>query len=504
MRGVNIVIVDDEPMVTSTLKTLLGLEGFMSVQFFNNPFEALEFLKLSEPDLIISDFMMPQMNGIEFLRHAKEFYPDTSMILLTGYADKENAIKAINEVGIYKYIEKPWDNADLILNIKSALETTRLKRELAQKNCELELHVNHLEELVKEKTRDIELSNRKLNSIISNCADGLLVIDDTAKIVQSNPAADLLFKSNTLEGKNIFEFVINEKNIDVRDVCKDNKSKILEDFSVIDYENDRKIPVEIKLTPFQSDEFGGNKFLAVIRDVTHQKEAERLRDDFIATLTHDLRTPLLACIQTLDFFLDGTLGECDEKQKNILATMKKSNADMLGLVNALLEVYKYEAGRLVLCKTKFNPKELVENCVKELSSLALKKNITLKVCGEDLTIEADKNEIRRVVSNLLGNAIAYSPSNSCVSVIFGNCENDFFLKVKDEGGGISDEDIKKLFKRFSQGTSKKRSVSTGLGLYLSNQIVHAHKGKIWAESCNHGSEFCFTLKNAMLIHTNVR
>ena len=101
-----IVVVDDEAMMLSTLKMLLNLEGFDNVCFFESPKLALADIKENTPDLILSDFMMPEMNGIEFLSEAKKLCTDVSMILLTGYADKENAIKAINEVGIYKYIEK--------------------------------------------------------------------------------------------------------------------------------------------------------------------------------------------------------------------------------------------------------------------------------------------------------------------------------------------------------------------------------------------------------------
>ena len=98
-----IAIIDDENMVTKTLKTLLKIEGFSNVDTFNNPDHALESIKDNPYDLIISDFIMPDMNGIEFLSKAKEIQPDTTQILLTGYADKENAIRAINEVGIFQY-----------------------------------------------------------------------------------------------------------------------------------------------------------------------------------------------------------------------------------------------------------------------------------------------------------------------------------------------------------------------------------------------------------------
>ena len=87
-----IVVVDDEKMVTSAFKTLFKVEGYSDIHLFNNPEEAVEFLKENTPDLIISDFIMPERNGLEFLREAKRLYPEVSMILLTGYADKENAI----------------------------------------------------------------------------------------------------------------------------------------------------------------------------------------------------------------------------------------------------------------------------------------------------------------------------------------------------------------------------------------------------------------------------
>ena len=128
-----ILIVDDESMVTKTLSMLLGLEGFSNVITFNNPKEALKYLEEYEVDLIISDFIMPEMNGIDFLEIAKKYQNKVSMILLTGYADKENAIKAINAIGIFKYIEKPWDNKQLIINVKNALVQTKLKKELDKK-----------------------------------------------------------------------------------------------------------------------------------------------------------------------------------------------------------------------------------------------------------------------------------------------------------------------------------------------------------------------------------
>lgn len=348
----NIVIVDDEQIVTSNLRMLFSLEDLPEPVVFNSSPEALEYVKNNKVDLIISDFLMPEMNGTAFLKEARKVHPNAAFILLTGYADKENAIEAINKIGLYRYIEKPWDNEDLILCVKNGLERS--------------------------------------------------------------------------------------------------------------------------------------KFIA-------QQELDRLRDDFIATLTHDLRTPLLAAIQTLAFFTDGSLGELTEKQNTLLNTMSQSNKDMLGLVNALLEVYKYESGQLFLCKDNFVLKDLVYKCLAEVQPLLEQKNLSIEVSelGNE-KIFGDKQEIKRVISNFLGNAIKHTPQNGQIKIFTEFKEEEVVISVEDTGPGIPEEDIPKLFKRFSQGTKNKRSAGTGLGLYLSRQIVEAHGGKIWTESkINEGSKFKF-------------
>ncbi len=358
-----ILILDDDKLVTKTLELLLKAQTDYEIFPFNSPIEALQFLDEGEVeiDLIISDFLMPDMNGIEFLCEVKRIKPSITTILLTGYADKENAIKAINEVGLYKYIEKPWDNDELLINIKNGLERSKL-----------------------------------------------------------------------------------------------------------------------------------------VETVRMQKEIERLRNDFIATLTHDLRTPLLAAIQTLEFFLDGTLGEITEQQNKFLETMLHSNQDMLGLVNALLEVYRYEAGNYVLNKDNFDLCELIRRCSEEVLSLSNKKNINMKLdIPDEVTVFGDKQELRRVIVNFMGNSIIHSKSDGNVIVKVDKTADRIIFSVIDNGGGIPPEDAKKLFNRFSQGTSKKRSTGTGLGLYLSRQIIEAHDGEIGLETeLDKGSTFYFKLKKS--------
>ncbi len=134
----HILLVDDEEMVVASIKSFLALETDYQVSGFTSPPEALAFLEKVRVDLVISDYLMPDMDGIEFLMRVKQIQPQATRILLTGYADKENAIKAINDVGLYQYLEKPWENEDLRLIIRNGLEKNLLLHRLQEKIQEVE------------------------------------------------------------------------------------------------------------------------------------------------------------------------------------------------------------------------------------------------------------------------------------------------------------------------------------------------------------------------------
>ncbi|UCD17577.1 MAG: SpoIIE family protein phosphatase [Candidatus Zixiibacteriota bacterium] len=156
-----IVIVDDDEMVTQSLGTYFELETDYDILTFQSPVKALEHLKSHSLDLIIADFLMPEMNGLELLMAVKKIYPEVPRIILTGYADKENAIKAINEIGLFQYIEKPWDNEDLKIIVRNALNTKSLEVLLAQKVGELNRALKDREALFKREsilTRELELA----------------------------------------------------------------------------------------------------------------------------------------------------------------------------------------------------------------------------------------------------------------------------------------------------------------------------------------------------------
>jgi len=145
-----IVLVDDEEMVLTSLRSILSLETDYDIQAFLSAKDALKHISSNEVDLVISDYLMPEMDGITFLAKVREMKPEIPRIILTGYADKENAIKAINEVGLYQYIEKPWDNEDLMIIIRNGLEKQKLLKKLQEKIQEINEAYGDLQDMQKE------------------------------------------------------------------------------------------------------------------------------------------------------------------------------------------------------------------------------------------------------------------------------------------------------------------------------------------------------------------
>lgn len=147
MEAATIAVVDDEEMVIGSLRSLLELETPYRVLTFSSPTAALASFDDHTPEAVVADFMMPEMDGITFLRHVRDRHPQTSRLLLTGYADKRNAIRAINEVGLYHYLEKPWDNDHLKMVIRNAVERCTLINELDARVSALEAANQDLSEI---------------------------------------------------------------------------------------------------------------------------------------------------------------------------------------------------------------------------------------------------------------------------------------------------------------------------------------------------------------------
>lgn len=239
-----------------------------------------------------------------------------------------------------------------------------------------------------------------------------------------------------------------------------------------------------------------DELLARVRSLLRLKHAiderdkiARQREEFVSWMTHDLRTPIVAAERMLMLFQQGALGELSAGMQEAIVTMARSNRNLLAMVNTLLEVYRYEAGRKNLCFSPTNVQEILQEVVQELTPLADEKKLALKyTIAEKVNskVVGDRLEIHRVFTNLIGNSIKFTDSG-VVEVHLSNSPNPkapnaswVVVEVSDTGSGISQEDQKILFERFRQG-SHKRSGS-GLGLHLSRRIVETHQGTIELKS----------------------
>jgi signal transduction histidine kinase len=237
--------------------------------------------------------------------------------------------------------------------------------------------------------------------------------------------------------------------------------------------------------------------LRLKHSVDERDQIARQREDFVSRLTHDLRTPLVAADRMLILFQQGALGELSPTMQEAITTMVRSNRNLLQMVNTLLEVYRFEAGRKNLTFLPVDIKELIEEVAKELTPLAQEKELALQLQltqhPDKSKVTGDRLELHRLFVNLVGNAIKFTDAGSITIRLLTSTSNAaantqaeqkpasyLVIEVEDTGPGIPPEEQAALFERFRQG-SHKRSGS-GLGLYLSRRIVEAHQGTIQVKS----------------------
>lgn len=228
---------------------------------------------------------------------------------------------------------------------------------------------------------------------------------------------------------------------------------------------------------------------------------QQQREDFVATLTHDLKTPILAANRAVKLLMDGDFGAVSDEQTQILQTIHDSNSSLYKLVLTLLDVYRYDSGAKELSIAPVDLSATINHLAAELRPLAQAQRIELTVVvpEKSLSVFCDEEEIRRVIQNLLDNALKYTASNGAITVLMEQTDEHTLISIKDTGKGISEEDQPKLFQRFWQAAASGRYyASTGLGLYLCRKIVEKHNGRIWCQSQQgKGSTFQFTINSRL-------
>jgi signal transduction histidine kinase len=235
-----------------------------------------------------------------------------------------------------------------------------------------------------------------------------------------------------------------------------------------------------------------------IEEKGHQLEiASKHKSEFLANMSHELRTPLNAILGYTELIMDNIYGDVPEKIQEVLGRVEKSGRHLLGLINAVLDLSKIEAGRLSLSLNDYSMQEVVQTVFTAVESLAAEKNLELKVSlSPDLASgRGDQQRIAQVFMNLVGNAIKFTDAGE-IRVEVADSDGSFLVSVSDTGPGLSKADQQKIFEEFHQvdSSATRKKGGTGLGLSIAKRIIEMHGGRIWVESqLGKGSTFRFTL-----------
>jgi len=261
------------------------------------------------------------------------------------------------------------------------------------------------------------------------------------------------------------------------------------------------------------------RMMGTILDITDRKAQEehgRLRavlnerEDFMATLTHDMKNPLIGANRVLQLFGQGKLGELSHKQRELLQSLEQANTDVLALIANLTDVYRMEQNVNWLVIEETDPAAIIASCIERVKIFAELRGVKIaaRLPDEPLSLNVDPNRIERVLHNLLDNALKFVAGNGIIEVRLIRQSDRIVIEVEDNGPGIDQEEIPYLFKRFSQGKIGKRySGGTGLGLYFCKQVAEAHGGTIECQSSNLAStifRLCLPVTAVKLVSVEVK
>jgi len=360
----------------------------------------------------------------------------------------------------------------------------------------------------KKAEEDLKQSEEKYRELINTSTDAIISTDQGMRVTIWNKGAEKIFGYTEKEmlGQSVMK-IVPEMNHDTMasSYIKFNKTgmtktrnRILEVNGI--RKDGVKVPVELSISTRKA----GNRYIAtaIIRDITARKEAEeklrkidQMKSEFLSNVSHELRTPLQSISGFTKLIMTGKVPD-SATQQEFLQIIDTEISHLGNLINSLLDMSRLESGRFRIYKKDVSIRDIIIDSLKTLHSLAREKNIIL---SENLPkrlpeMEADNDRMRQVILNLVGNAIKFSESGGIIDVKVGVQDGEVLFQVIDRGTGIKKQDMAHLFERFYRAEGETVRGGTGLGLYISKQIIDAHKGKIWAESkYGEGSTFSFTL-----------
>lgn len=342
-------------------------------------------------------------------------------------------------------------------------------------------------ETIEQLTRALTANRARVKDILTSFPLGLIVINEKKEIVAVNKKVQefLLFTPEEVSARPITFLLpdLSEINIDPRPVVTMALRK-----------DGEHLPVEIYVNEFESGT--DRKVFIHIQDITERHRLEVLRQELVAMVSHDLRTPLTAIQAVLTMLDEGVYGELKENGHKALGRAQQSADYLIGLVRDLLDSEKLETGKIDIVFQETSVGKVIQKTLDSIESAAIANGVKLESDYTNDGFEAEEDRIVQVLINLATNAIKYSPAGSSVEIKAGIEGTAVKFSVKDKGPGIPENMRTRIFERYQQAdqplaTQRK---GFGLGLAIARALVAGHNGKIWVESeLGAGSTFCFTI-----------
>jgi PAS domain S-box-containing protein len=403
-------------------------------------------------------------------------------------------------------IESPDEFGALAGSFNRMADTLR-ERDITIRNKTFDLEVLNrclhemnelLESNVTERTAELEMEKGRLEAILTSMAEGMVVTDRENRVILFNPAAQRIFgiapykmigrHVENIDVKGGFHHLVNS----IRDMrTGDLLTGGEKDFSI----GPKKLRVSLSPLLDKSWEFAG--IVMSIRDVTHEEEVDRMKTEFISTVSHELKTPLTSMKGSLQVILGRGEG-FTETERELLRVCLRNTDRLIRLISDILDISRMESGRFVLAMKPESVEKLVSESIDEITGFAEEHGITV-VNGIEPGLPlvfGNRDRLIQVLTNLLSNAVKFSPPGKVVRVD-ARKEGDFIIvSVRDEGKTIERHDRDKLFQKFSQlrGTESGDGGGTGLGLAICREIVEMHHGVIYHQAgSGGGNTFCFSV-----------
>ena len=479
-KGIRILIVEDNQDDVLILSRLLKeYPEPVEITAVHTGEEAIQKLNNNLYNLCLMDFNLPGINGIDLLGHIQKHGDNLPTIIITGQEDIKKAISAI-KIGAYDYLVKGEVTPNLLnKSIYHAIKNHKNKREKERLQEELEAYTKRLEEMVRERTAEVEYLNTYKELILSTLNDYIRVVDPKEKVIQYESLKIKNAFGNGV-GKRCYSFWDKDRE------CENCISiKAIEDGIVVEKEEDSgERRYFVTAIPLKNRD-GSMSAIEVITDITEKKnleeEVERSRrlaalGEISAHVAHEIRNPLYIIKMGADLLAE----QCslEHKGEDVLKVMKRGVASLEGLVNDILDFSRpYKP-----TWAKADIKQLVEESVEEMASTVGSSAIELKkeLPKEDISLWIDVMRFKSILKNLISNSIQAIKTEGKIriSVTTKNSGDVIHIEVSDNGQGIPESDLNRVFDPFFTTKTK----GTGLGMCIVKKITDMHGGNIDIQS----------------------